>query len=134
QNRKPYIAEFRVVRPDGTVRWISARGKFYYGHNGDAERMLGMAVDITERKLAEEALRGSEQRLHLAVQAGRMYVYEWDASTDTIVRSPEFAEVLGTDQPIRTSRRELIVQVHPDDREQLTAAFARVTPERPYSQ
>jgi PAS domain S-box-containing protein len=134
QNRKPFTAEFRVVRADGTVRWISARGQFFYRHNGDAERMLGMAVDITERRLTEEALRGSEQRLRLAVQAGRMYAYEWDASTDTIVRSAEFADVLETDQPIQTSRRELIVQVHPDDRERLVAEFARFTPESPGSQ
>jgi PAS domain S-box-containing protein len=133
-NRTPYAAEFRVIRTDGTVRWITARGNFYYTSNGDAERMLGMAVDITDRKLAEEALRGSEQRLRLAVQAGRMYAYEWDAATDTIVRSAEFADVLGTDQGVHTSRRELIVQVHPDDREQLTAEFTRVTPESPYSQ
>jgi PAS domain S-box-containing protein len=134
QNRKPYVAEFRVVRTDGAVRWITARGKFYYSPNGDSERMLGMAVDITDRKLADEALRGSEQRLRLAVQAGRMYAYEWDAATDSIVRSAEFADILGTDQPIHTSRRELIVQIHPDDREQLTAEFARVAPESPYSQ
>ncbi len=134
KNGKPYVAEFRVVRTDGTVRWITARGNFYYSPNGDAERMLGMAVDITDRKLAEEALRGSEQRLRLAVQAGRMYAYEWDASTDAIVRSAEFADILGTDQPMQTSRRDLIVQVHPDDRERLAAEFNRYTPESPSSQ
>jgi PAS domain S-box-containing protein len=63
QNRKPYIAEFRVVRKDGAVRWITARGKFYYAGNGDAERMLGMAVDITDRKQAEHKLRESQNRL-----------------------------------------------------------------------
>jgi PAS domain S-box-containing protein len=57
QSRKPYAAEFRVVRLDGTVRWVAATGQFYYGANGDPERMLGMAVDITERRHAEEALR-----------------------------------------------------------------------------
>ena len=63
QNRKPYATEFRVVRTDGTVRWITARGKFYYAHNGNPERMLGMAVDITDRKQAEQKLRESENRL-----------------------------------------------------------------------
>jgi PAS domain S-box-containing protein len=63
QNRKPYAAEFRVVRTDGTVRWITARGNFYYAHNGDPERMLGMAVDITDRKQAEQKLRESQNRL-----------------------------------------------------------------------
>jgi PAS domain S-box-containing protein len=61
QGRKPYAAEFRVVRLDGTVRWVAATGKFYYGSNGDPERMLGMAADITERKLAEERLREYEK-------------------------------------------------------------------------
>jgi PAS domain S-box-containing protein len=63
QNRKPYATEFRTVRTDGTVRWITARGKFYYAHNGDPERMLGMAVDITDRKQTEQKLSESQNRL-----------------------------------------------------------------------
>ena len=63
QNRKPYAAEYRVVWADGTVRWVAARGKFYYSKNGDAERLLGMAVDVTDRKLAEEALSNVSRRL-----------------------------------------------------------------------
>jgi PAS domain S-box-containing protein len=57
QNRKSYAAEFRVVRLDETVRWVAATGQFYYGANGDPERMLGIAVDVTERRDAEESLR-----------------------------------------------------------------------------
>jgi signal transduction histidine kinase/ABC-type uncharacterized transport system substrate-binding protein len=63
QNRKPYAAEFRVVRNDGSVRWITARGKYYYADHGNAIRMLGMAVDITERKMAEEAFISLSGRL-----------------------------------------------------------------------
>lgn len=66
QNQKPYVAEFRVVRTDQTIRWIGARGRFYYAKNGAAERMLGMAVDITERKLTEEALKKSEEKFSTA--------------------------------------------------------------------
>jgi PAS domain S-box-containing protein len=57
QSKKPYAAEFRVVRLDGTVRCVAATGQFYYGANGDPQRMLGMAVDITERRQVEESLR-----------------------------------------------------------------------------
>ncbi len=71
KNRKPYIAEFRVIRTDRTVRWISARGKFYYGRDGDAERMLGMAVDITDRKQAEEELASLSGRLISAQEEER---------------------------------------------------------------
>ena len=53
-----------------TVRWVTATGKFYYAHNGDPERMLGMAVDITDRKLAEEAVRESEERFRFSCRYG----------------------------------------------------------------
>jgi PAS domain S-box-containing protein len=60
QTHEPYAAEFRVVRLDASVRWIAAQGKFSYTANGEPERMLGMATDITETKRAEEALRRNE--------------------------------------------------------------------------
>jgi len=63
QNREPFAAEFRVVRRDGNVRWITTRGKFYYAVHKEAVRMLGMAVDITERKEIEEQLHASEEKL-----------------------------------------------------------------------
>jgi PAS domain S-box-containing protein len=59
----PYVAEFRVLWPDGTVRWVAAKGTFYYATNGHPERMLGMAIDITERKLAEENLSQVSRKL-----------------------------------------------------------------------
>ena len=62
QNRKLYAAEFRIVQPDGTVRWLAARGKFYYAGTV-TERMLGVSLDITERKLAEEALSCMNRRV-----------------------------------------------------------------------
>jgi PAS domain S-box-containing protein len=63
QNKKLYAEEFRVLQPDGTVRWLGARGKFYYAKNGDPERMLGVSLDITMRKLAEEAVSSMNRRV-----------------------------------------------------------------------
>jgi PAS domain S-box-containing protein len=57
QSRKPYAAEFRVIRVDGTVGWITSRGQFYYGNRNDPQRMLGMARDITRRRQGQESLR-----------------------------------------------------------------------------
>jgi PAS domain S-box-containing protein len=55
-----YQVQYRNLRPDGTVRWMEARGQVYYGA-GRPLRMLGVAMDITVRRLAEEALRASEK-------------------------------------------------------------------------
>jgi len=63
QSAQPYIAEFRLHRTDGAMRWVTARGKFYYAGDGTPQRMLGLAADITDRKLAEQKLRESEDRL-----------------------------------------------------------------------
>jgi signal transduction histidine kinase len=69
--RQPYAAEFRIPQPDGTQHWVIARGKFYYASNGNPERMLGLAMDITNRKLAEEALTTVSRRLMQAQEQER---------------------------------------------------------------
>jgi PAS domain S-box-containing protein len=75
QNQKPYMAEFRIVRPDGTVRWVTDRGKFYYAANGAAQRGLGIGVDVTDRKQAENALRESEERFRLVSNTAPVLIW-----------------------------------------------------------
>jgi len=55
--------EFRVVHPDGSVRWIQGRGRMIRDSEGRPIRMIGVNFDVTERKEAEDALRQSEQRI-----------------------------------------------------------------------
>lgn len=55
-----YQAEYRNIHPDGSVRWMEARGQVYHAA-GRPLRMLGVAMDVTARKQAEEALRASEK-------------------------------------------------------------------------
>jgi integral membrane sensor domain MASE1 len=62
-----------------------------------ATPFMVLAALVDEHKQAEESLRKSEERLRLAVQAGRMFAYEWDAATDRIVRSAESAQILGVE-------------------------------------
>ncbi len=53
--------EFRIVRPDGTIRWMVANSHIYYDEQGTPVRMIGVNMDITDRKQAEHALRQSER-------------------------------------------------------------------------
>jgi PAS domain S-box-containing protein len=63
QNRTVYRAKFRLVWPDGTLRWAAASGQFYYSPSGEAVRMLGIAADITASKVTEDRLRESQEWL-----------------------------------------------------------------------
>ena len=131
QNREPFIAEFRVLHLDGTVRWIKARGQFYYGANGDAVRMLGMAVDITERKQAEQVLREGEERFRLVANTAPVMI--WMSGTDklcTYVNQPwlEF-----TGRPLEAELGNGWAEgVHPEDfsrcMDTYTQAFDRREP------
>ncbi len=58
----PFSHEFRVIRPDGEERWILAQGAVS-GEQGRPARMLGLNIDITERKRTEAALQESQERL-----------------------------------------------------------------------
>jgi PAS domain S-box-containing protein len=59
--REPWTAEFRIIRQDGAIRWMAGRGQCFYSDDDHPVRMLGVNIDITERKIAEEALRNSEK-------------------------------------------------------------------------
>ncbi len=52
--QKEYKIEYRIVRSDGEVRWIERRSSVSYSRGGDPERVVGVSIDITERKRAEE--------------------------------------------------------------------------------
>jgi PAS domain S-box-containing protein len=132
ESKKPYAAEFRILRPDGIVRWVGARGKFYYSPEGEPERMLGMAIDITERKLVQDALRESEERLRLAAQVGKMFAYEWDVATDVTTRSEEAVHILGLPGgSTKAIHGQVLASVHPEDRAKLISTIAALSPESP---
>jgi len=79
------------------VRWVAAKGQFHYAPGGDAERMLGMAVDITDRKHAEELLVRKESELKDAQRLAGVGSWQWDAATDRVVWSEELYRIAGRD-------------------------------------
>ncbi|HYP12940.1 MAG TPA: PAS domain S-box protein, partial [Bryobacteraceae bacterium] len=96
--------EFRVIRPDGTQRWLIDQGDVVLDKDGKPERLTGACVDITERKQAEEALRQSEERFRLFVNGVRDYalfqlnengeILTWNDGAQRVLGYTE-AEVIG---------------------------------------
>jgi len=117
QSRKNYVSEFRVIRTDGTVRWVTAIGKFYYGSKGDPERMLGIATDITERKRAEAAVRESEDKLRLLLESTAESIYGLDLEGRCKFCNPACLRTLGyerSDQLLGKNMHSLIHHTRED--------------------
>jgi hypothetical protein len=64
-----YAEEYRLLQPDGQLHWVFARGRCYKDHHGRPIRFLGAALDLTERKHIEQALRQSQTELQLIINA-----------------------------------------------------------------
>src|SRR6516225_2064922 len=94
--------------------------------------ILALLMQRKRKRHTEAVLRESEERFRLAAQAGKMFAYEWDAATDVLQRSPEFVQVLGFDESAETTGRQILAKVHEADREGVMAAFAELSPEKPY--
>ena len=73
--------EYRIVKPDGTVRWIHDRAFPVRNANGNLELMTGVARDITDSKLAKEALRSSEERFRNLFETANDGIFLSDGST-----------------------------------------------------
>jgi two-component system, LuxR family, sensor kinase FixL len=67
ETRSQYEMEYRILLPDGKLRWIGGRGRCVSGEHGKGTRLIGVSMDITPRKLAEaEALQHREEVSHLS--------------------------------------------------------------------
>ncbi len=84
----------------------------------------------TGAQTPDSALRESEQRFRFAIQAGRMFSYEWDLLTDALVRDQESADILGLTGDVRhTTGQAVMATIHPDDRPAILAAVTGLSPE-----
>jgi|GEM_PF-6771493 len=89
---------------------------------GGQRCLLGMGIDITNRKRAERELRATDERLRRAAQAANVGLWEWDLDTGRVFFSAEWKRQLGHEvDEIGDSTDEWSTRLHPDDRDQATA-------------
>ncbi|MBA4017134.1 MAG: hypothetical protein C0483_08180 [Pirellula sp.] len=84
REHRRYRAEFRIVRDDGSLRWVCNHGTVDYDHCGAPLRVVGTIQDITDRKLAESALLGQNQVLEQIASGASL--------TTTLDKITEFVE------------------------------------------
>jgi PAS domain S-box-containing protein len=97
-----------------------------------AAPFMVLAVLVEERKHDEQALRESEERLRVGAEISRMYAWEWDPVTDSVLRTAESAHILGlAGANPQGSAKEYFTLVHPNDRAGLWGLVNALTPKDP---
>jgi len=71
-------SEFRITHTDGSIRWMWGKGKVFHDEQGGAIRMIGVNIDITESKLAADALRVSEERYRDLIENAHDIIFTQD--------------------------------------------------------
>lgn len=117
---RPYRLDLELIRPDGTSRWVYARGEGVRNTGGEITRLFGTFQDLTELKRTELELEAATRRLRLATSAAQLGIWEWDLSTERMTWDEQMYRLYGVErgsfEPGLESWKALI---HPDDQDRM---------------
>lgn len=122
-NGLPVDVEYRVIRQDGSVRWVMSRGNAL-----DEDRYIGTIIDITDRKRLEQALTEKQRRMGMSLEAARAGIWEWDPRTGENEWSDEIWPIYGLEKGNNKPSFELWAStIHPDDRQMAIDEVSKAT-------
>jgi PAS domain S-box-containing protein len=117
-SKTEFDEEYRTFQPDGTMRWVLARGRGYYDATGTPYRMSGIVLDITQRKEAEEKLLKSEAEFRTISNAAPALVWVCDAEGRNIYFNERWYEYTGQTKE-EGSGYGWAETMHPEDMERI---------------
>jgi len=116
--------EYRVICPDGSIRWIYSLGAASRDENGVAHTINGIHLDITERKRAEEDLAEARRRFELAVEGANLGSWTVNPKTGEAWYSARSRELYGMAGDLHLDARTLRAYIHPDDWDKVVEPYA----------
>ncbi len=120
-HHKPYSIEFKIKRSSDN-KIIDIHSTAVY--NAEQNKVFGVIQDITYRKINEENLRKTEERLRLALEAGSEGIWDWDIKNNTLYWSPRAFMLLGYEyNEFELDYKKWADLVHPDDKEKTFTLF-----------
>lgn len=124
EERTDYEVEERCFWPDGSLHWLIARGRLIYDSDGTPIRLVGVTLDITDRKRTEEALRHSEERFQLVAQATNDVMWDFNALTHEMWWSEQVQLLFGyRPEDLGTDMQGWAERVHPGDIERVQTHY-----------
>jgi PAS domain S-box-containing protein len=115
---------FRNQKKNGDQYWESAAISPVFDQAGNISNYIAIKEDITDRKQVEEALQVSSERVKLAVQAGRLGIWDLDLSTDSLIWSEQMFELYGLKPELEPEGNDRWHKnLHPDDRARAESDF-----------
>jgi PAS domain S-box-containing protein len=120
----PFEMEMRKQHQSGEYRVFLARGAALRDERGIPYRMSGVNIDITERKLAEQAIKDNEERFSMVIDSSNDGLYDWDLKIDKPYWNARYFEMLGYEpDEFEVSYEKYVELIHPDDRERAISAI-----------
>lgn len=116
-------AEYRVCHREGTWRVVWDQAHVVRDATGRPRRLIGCAVDVTDRKRMESRLRRSEERLRLAQRAGRIGLFDYDVANDRTDWDLGIRHLFGFSEQDVVDTGAFLSRVHPEDRDRVAAAL-----------
>jgi two-component system, LuxR family, sensor kinase FixL len=112
-------SEYRITRPDGSIRWIAGYGGVELDEHGKPAFARGVSRDITKGKLAEAALRETEASIKLAANAANLGLWAWDIRNDQFLVTEKWRRLFGFAESEPVDYGRWLQLVHPEDRERM---------------
>ncbi|MGF9759236.1 HWE histidine kinase domain-containing protein [Microvirga sp. 0TCS3.31] len=110
-----FEVEYRYYRVDGSLRWLLMRAEMLLGPDGYPTRTIGVLLDITDRKAAEEALIEREAELMAALEAGSLAIFDFDHIKGRMTPSPRLSGLYGYPPDHVLTLADIRARYHPDD-------------------
>ena len=97
RQKRDYKVDYRIVLPDGTVKYLEGIGHHLFSADGEFVQVVGTNVDVTERKRAEQALREREAKIRRLVDANIIGIFIWDFDGRILEANEAFLHIVGYD-------------------------------------